>query len=127
MRSADVRLRGRSGPVPSRVIWPATAHEPRRLLLCLDAGPDRARDLCAATGRVVLAVASTDADELREVVRWVGAHAAELGARPGHVLIAAGTAAAVARALEARICRDGWPAVTVFHDLDEKETPHDLR
>jgi hypothetical protein len=116
-QTATVRLRGRAGPLPVAVFWPAHPHprprRPRRLVVALDAGPERAQALCARTGRVVLAVDGPALDDLYEVVGWAGAHAAELGAVPDDVLVTAADAALLAR-VQARAHAEDWPRLAVL-------------
>jgi hypothetical protein len=115
-QTATVRLRGRNGPLPVAVVWPAQPRQPRRprrLVVALDADPERAHDLCVRTGRVVLAVDGAALDDPYEVVDWAGAHAAELGAVPDDVLVAAADAAVLAR-LRARAAAAGGPRLAAL-------------
>jgi len=113
-QAATVRLRGRGGPLSVAVFWPPRSEPARRLVLTLDPDPARARALCLRTGRIVLAPTGgrvpTLAD-LAQVVGWVGAHGAELGAVPDAVLL---TDAAVLDRLPA----DGWPRLDLLPDVD---------
>ena len=124
-RVADLQLRGRAGPLRTRVHWPPATGGPvvRPLLVALPAAGADA--LWAAvselTGVVVLAVSDTrvtrmaDAAALAEAstaVQWAADHADELHADPGRLLVGGeGTGAwlAAAVALEAR--DDGWPSL----------------
>jgi hypothetical protein len=76
-----LRLRGRRGPVSALVLRPGTPGPSRRPVVALGQGQPETRALCRGTGRVVLALAPGEADAW-DVVCWVAAHAAELGARP---------------------------------------------
>jgi len=133
---ADVQLRGRAGPLATRVHWPPrTTPPPRPALLVFlpGAGAEpgaRALDdadalccsLCRHAGVVVLAVsprpasAGVAAAALEDGITataWAADHAGELGADPRRLAVAgegrgAGVAAAVA--LHARDA--GWPALT---------------
>ena len=133
---ADVQLRGRAGPLATRVHWPPrTTPPPRPALLVFlpGAGAEpcaRALDdadalccsLCRHAGVVVLAVsprpasAGVAAAALEDGITataWAADHAGELGADPRRLAVAgegrgAGVAAAVA--LQARDA--GWPALT---------------
>jgi hypothetical protein len=119
--SATVRLRGRGGPLPVGVFWPPDQRQHRRLLLALNADPERARALCARTGRVVLAAAQDHPltlDDLEDLLAWAAEHAAELGARPDDVLVTgAGPGAAVAE-LRRWSGVEGWPRLAVLDDPD---------
>ena len=124
-RVADLQLRGRAGPLRTRVHWPPTTGEPvvRPLLVTLPAaGADALwATVSDRTGVVVLAVSDTRvarvADEaaLAEAttaVQWAADHADELHADPGRLLVGGegrGAWLAAAVALEAR--DDGWPSV----------------
>ncbi len=124
-RVADLQLRGRAGPLRTRVHWPPTTGEPvvRPLLVTLPAaGADALwATVSERTGVVVLAVSDTrvarvadDAAlaEATTAVQWAADHADELHADPERLLVGGeGTGAwlAAAVALEAR--DDGWPSV----------------
>ncbi|HEX6567862.1 MAG TPA: alpha/beta hydrolase fold domain-containing protein [Acidimicrobiales bacterium] len=133
-RVADVQLRGRTGPLATRVYWPAPPESGLRpaLLVLFPAGGsvaeglDRADAVCRAVCRyvrvVVLAVSHRPAgqrfqaaalEDALTATGWAADHAAELGADPGRLLVAgeaAGGRLAAAVALHAR--DDGWPPVT---------------
>ena len=124
-RVADLQLRGRAGPLRTRVHWPPATGGPavRPLLVVLTAtGADTLwATVSAKAGVVVLAVSDTRvtrvADEaaLAEAttaLQWAADHAGELHADPGRLVVGGeGTGAwlAAAVALEAR--DDGWPSV----------------
>jgi hypothetical protein len=112
-QTATVRLRGRAGPLPVAVFWPPHPQPSRRLVVALDADPERAQTLCARTGRIVLAVDGPAPDDLYEVVGWAGAHAAELGAVPDEVLVTAADTAVLTR-LRARAGAEDWPRLAVL-------------
>jgi acetyl esterase len=133
---ADVQLRGRAGPLATRVHWPPrTTPPPRPALLvflpaagaesgarALDGADALCCSLCRHAGVVVLAVsprpasAGVEAPALEDGITataWAADHAGELGADPRRLAVAgegrgAGVAAAVA--LHARDA--GWPALT---------------
>ena len=124
-RVAELQLRGRAGPLRTRVHWPPGTGGPvvRPLLVVL---PTTGADVWWATvsarsGVVVLAVTDTRvtrmADELAlaeatTALQWAADHADELHADPARLLVGGeGTGAwlAAAMALEAR--DDGWPSV----------------
>jgi hypothetical protein len=110
--TAILRLRGRRGPVSALVLWPGTPGPARRPVVALgQQGQPETRALCCGTGRVVLALAPGEAGAW-DVVCWVAAHAAELGARPGAVLLA-GDASAINRLLT-RAATEGWPPLAVL-------------
>ena len=124
-RVADLQLRGRAGPLRTRVHWPPATGGPavRPLLVMLTAtgADDLWATVSAKAGVVVLAVSDTRvtrvADEaaLAEAttaLQWAADHADELHADPGRLVVGGeGTGAwlAAAVALEAR--DDGWPSV----------------
>ena len=124
-RVADLQLRGRAGPLRTRVHWPPTTGEPvvRPLLVVLPAtGADALwTTVSALTGVVVLAVSDTRVTRMADeaalaeattALQWAADHADELHADPGRLLIGGegrGAWLAAAVALEAR--DDGWPSV----------------
>jgi acetyl esterase len=133
---AEVHLRGRAGPLATRVHWPPRPGPPFRpaLLVFLPGdGPGDGAEalgnadalcgaLCRHAGVVVLAVrrrrasAGVEAPAIEDGITataWAADHAAELGADPRRLVVAgealgAGVAAAVA--LHARDL--GWPVLT---------------
>jgi acetyl esterase len=133
---AAVQLRGRAGPLATRVHWPPRPAPPLRPALlvflpgagagvateALDAADALCGALCRHAGVVVLAVggrpasAGVGAPALEDGITataWAGDHAGELGADPRRLVVAgealgAGVAAAVA--LHARDV--GWPVLT---------------
>ena len=124
-RVADLQLRGRAGPLRTRVHWPPATGGPvvRPLLVVLAPTSTDAwwATVAAQTGVVVLAVSDTRvtrvADEaaLAEAttaVQWAADHAHELHADPGRLLVGGegrGAWLAAAVTLEAR--DEGWPSV----------------
>jgi acetyl esterase len=124
-RVADLQLRGRSGPLRTRVDWPPSAGGPVPPPLLVFLPTDRDDDLEPAVSRlagvVVLAVTDTrptvlpDAAALVEATtatQWAADHAAELDADPRRVLVGGegrGAWLAAAVALQAR--DDGWPTL----------------
>ena len=79
------------------------------------------RDLCARTGAVVVSIDYRHAPEARfpaaaddawAAVRWVAAHAAELGATPGQLAVAGWSAGGTLAAVVSQLARDaGGPAI----------------
>ncbi len=120
--AATVRLRGRDGPLPVGVFWPPDRRRRRRLVVALDADPERAWALCTRTGRVVLTAAADHpltVDDLDDLLAWAGGHAAELGARPDDVLVTAAESSTAAVAeLRRRAGAEGWPRLAVLDDPD---------
>jgi acetyl esterase/lipase len=133
-RVADLQLRGRTGPVPARVLWPepSTRGDRRALLVFFPAGDatggglDQAeplcRELCARAGVVVLSVSyrpdrpdrpGTAFEDAVTATRWSADHATELGADARRLVVGgegAGAGLAAAVALHAR--DEGWPPIT---------------
>jgi hypothetical protein len=119
--AATMRLRGRGGPLPVGVFWPPEPRRRRRLVVAIGVGPERARALCARTRRIVLATEREYAltgGELDDLLAWVGAHAAELGARPDNVLVAASDGCDAVAELRHRTGSADWPRIGILHDLD---------
>jgi acetyl esterase len=124
-RVADLQLRGSTGPLRTRVDWPAPAGGtgPPPLLVFLPSERDNGlgSTLALLAGVVVLAVTDTrptllsDAAALAEATtatQWAADHAAELDADPQRVVVGGegrGAWLAAAVALQAR--DDGWPTL----------------
>jgi hypothetical protein len=124
-RVADLQLRGRRGPLRTRVHWPPSAggSVQRPLLVFLPADRDDGleSELSALARVVVLTVTDTRPIRLSDpaalveattVTQWAADHAAELDADPGRVLVGGegrGAWLAAAVALQAR--DDGWPTL----------------
>ncbi len=124
-RVADLQLRGRAGPLRTRVHWPPAAGgpvPPPLLVVLPAAGADDVwATVSALAGVVVLTVTDTrltrlaDAAALVEATtatQWAADHAAELNADPRRLLVGGegqGAWLAAAVALQAR--DDGWPAL----------------
>jgi hypothetical protein len=108
-RTADLMLRGTSGPLRARVVWPRSAAPGTPLVLLLG-GPAHARLLPDAA--VVLAPQDADWPDAVEALEWAADHAAELGADPGRLIVAgAGRGAALAARLVRHARDNGWPPV----------------
>jgi hypothetical protein len=116
--TATLRLRGRRGPVPGTVFWPGTGGPARRPVVALEPVQPETLALCRRTGRVVLALASGEHDAW-DLVCWVAAHAAELGARPDALLLAGDTA--TIQPLLTRALAEGWPSLTVYWRPEQGE------
>lgn len=124
-RVADLQLRGRTGPLRTRVHWPPPAGGPVPPPLFVFLPTEREDHLEPAVSRlagvVVLAITDTrptrlpDAAALVEATtatQWAADHAAELDADPRRVLLGGegrGAWLAAAVALQAR--DEGWPAL----------------
>ncbi|WP_242890975.1 alpha/beta hydrolase fold domain-containing protein [Actinomadura litoris] len=113
--SADVHLRGASGPVRARARWPV-ADEPGVLLLFHVGEP------CPHIVRPDVLVLEVCLDPPHEsavrdaaaVLGWVADHAAELGAAPARLTVAGrGAGAAVAAAVVRSARAEGWPEVAL--------------
>jgi len=118
-RSADLRLRGRGGPVRVRVRWPAGPGlgSPAPVVVVL-ADPDAtAADdafcdaLCAGLGALVLHVFwDGSLERAADALDWAADHVAELDGDPHRILVAGRDQAAVAAsALTRRADDHGWP------------------
>jgi predicted dienelactone hydrolase len=109
--SQDAELRLRGG-VRVRVTWPPTTHaEPPVLLVFVQPPADGALvgELAVRVPAVVLAV---EQGSPAEALEWGADHAAELGADPGHLILAGDHAGAGTVAALARQARDrGWPPI----------------
>jgi alpha/beta hydrolase fold len=106
---AALRLRGRDGPVRAELRRPAGT--PAAVLVFVgDAHGELAcRVLGDALGAVTL---STAPDDAGAAIDWTAAHAAELGAEPGSLIVAGlhdGADAAIRLAAGAR--ERGWPVI----------------
>jgi hypothetical protein len=118
-RSADLRLRGRGGPVGVRVRWPAwplLGSPPPVVVVLADPSGTGADDafcdaLCAGLGALVLHVFWAGAlERAADALDWAADHAAELDGDPERVLVAGrGQAAVAAGALAQRATDNGWP------------------
>jgi acetyl esterase len=132
-RVADMQLRGRAGPLRTRLYWPqpSATTRPRPLLVFFpDCGPASGgiegaevlcRHLCTGVGIVVLAAAHRLAphtsggaalEDALTVARWAADHAAEIDADAGLLLVGGegfGAELAVAVAEHAR--DQGWPDI----------------
>ena len=130
-RAAELRLRGRNGPIPVRVRWPASqalGSPPPVIVVLADpsgtsaAGPadDTLCDgLCAGLGALVLraswATRRDDApdsalERAASALEWAADHAAELEGDPRRLIVAGrDKAAAAAGALALRARDNGWP------------------
>jgi acetyl esterase/lipase len=124
-READLQLRGRTGPLRTRVEWPPSAGGPVPPPLLVFLPTERDDDLVSTVsvlaGVIVLAVGDTrptrlpDAAALVEATtatQWAADHAAELDADPGRVVVGgAGRGAWLAAAVALQARDDGWPAL----------------
>jgi acetyl esterase len=124
-RVAELRLRGRTGPLDAEVAWPGRADRlPALLVFFPDPGGDArslCRALCGLAGVVVLCapprtapdeVAGTAFEDAAAVLGWAADHAAELDADPERLIVGgerAGAALAAAVTLHAR--DQWWPAI----------------
>jgi acetyl esterase len=121
-RVADLPLRGRAGPLRTRVHWPPSAGPGGPpLLVFLPAEPDDDLPVRVAASAGVVVLVVTDGRAHRQpdgaalaeatmATQWAADHAAELGADPRRILVggeARGAWLAAAVALRAR--EDGWP------------------
>ena len=130
-RAADLRLRGRGGPIPVRVRWPASqalGSPPPVIVVLADpsgtsaAGPaddTLCDELCAGLGALVLRTAwaarrddapGSALERAAGALEWAADHAAELDGDPERLIVAGrGRAAAAAGALSLRARDQGWP------------------
>jgi dihydrofolate reductase len=105
-RGAELHLRGGV----TRLHWPSRRiPAPPLLVWFTDGGSDAE---LAAAGVIVISAGLRDFPAAREVLEWSAAHAAELGADPGRLLVGGGGAGAALAAMVARYARKrGWPPV----------------
>jgi len=129
-RSADLRLRGRSGPIPVRVLWPASpvlGSPPPVVVVLADPSGTAAAvadhalcdELCAGLGALVLHASWTGRhddtpdsalERAADALEWAADHAVELDGDPGRVLVAGrDRAAAAASGLALRARDHAWP------------------
>ncbi|MFG2003995.1 alpha/beta hydrolase fold domain-containing protein [Spirillospora sp. NPDC048911] len=115
--SADLHLRGASGPVRVRARWPMPG-----VLLFFSVG-----EPCSGASRRDALVLDVCLDPPHEsavrdavsVLGWTADHAAELGADPGRLAVAGRGAGAAVAAAVVRLARDeGWPEVVL--DTNER-------
>ena len=123
VQHADLRLRR----VDVQVTWPSSTRETPALLVVLPGESEGApvwRELSARIPAVALAVPSARFDEAREALEWGADHAAELGADPGRLLLAADHGGAGLIAALARHARDrGWPRIARHVLIDPEIGP----
>lgn len=111
VRVAELRLRGRDGPLRARAYWPSGGVG--ALLVLFPAGdPDTLGEVCTSLGVVVLAPASRLVADAVTALEWAADHAGELGADPDRLLVAGeGTGADLATAAARHAAERGWPVV----------------
>jgi alpha/beta hydrolase fold len=123
LQQADLRLRR----VDVRVTWPPSSDETPALLVVLPGASDGApiwSELSARIPAVSLAVRCARFDEAREALEWGADHAAELGADPRHLVLAADHGGAGLIAALARHARDrGWPRIARHVLIDPELGP----
>jgi hypothetical protein len=123
-QDADLRLRR---GIDVQVTWPPATSETPALLVVLPGASRGApiwRELCIRIPAVVLAVPTTRFDEARETLEWAADHAAELGADPRRLLLAADHGGAGLVAALARHARDrGWPPISRHVLIDPELGP----
>ncbi len=126
-QDAELRLRG---GLDVQVTWPPATTEPPALLVVLpgaSAGAPVWGRLADGIPAVLLTVRGRRFDDAREALEWGADHAAELGADPRRLLLAADRGGAGLVAALARHARDrGWPPierhVLVDPELDPART-----
>ena len=121
---ADLRLRG---GLDVQVTWPPAAAEAPALLVVLP-GPSEAapiwRRLATGIPAVLLIVRGRRFADAREALEWGADHAAELGADPRRLLLAADHGGAGLVAALARHARDrGWPPIARHVLVDPELDP----
>ena len=121
---ADLRLRG---GLDVQVTWPAATREPPALLVVLPGASEDApiwRRIATAIPAVLLAVRGRRFADAREALEWGADHAAELGADPRRLLLAADHGGAGLVAALARHARDrGWPPIARHVLVDPELDP----
>ena len=127
------RLYRPTGPGPHRIV--VYFHGGGWMLGGATADDPFCRDLCARAGTVVISVDYRHAPEHRfpaapadalAAVRWVVAHAAELGGRPGPIAVAGWGAGANLAAVVCHQARDGGGPEIAGQLLVTPATDHDL-
>jgi acetyl esterase/lipase len=123
-------LQGAEGPLPYRLYRPATPG-PHPIVVYFHGGgwvlgdeqsdDPFCRDICRRSGMIVVSVGYRHAPEHRfpaaaedgyAATRWIAEHAAELGGRPGPVLVAGWSAGANIAAVTCQLARDrGGPQI----------------
>ncbi|MGA7803066.1 flavin-containing monooxygenase [Bradyrhizobium sp.] len=123
-------LQGADGPLPYRLYRPATPG-PHPILVYFHGGgwvlgdelsdDPFCRDICRRSGMIVVSVGYRHAPEHRfpaaaedgfAATRWIAEHTAELGGRPGPVLVAGWSAGANIAAVTCQLARDrGGPQI----------------
>jgi acetyl esterase len=120
---ADLRLRG----LDVQVTWPPATGETPALLIVLpgeSAGAPLWRQLAAGIPAVLLAVRGRRLADACEALEWGADHAAELGADPRRLLLAADHGGAGLVAALARHARDrGWPPIARHVLVDPELDP----
>jgi cation diffusion facilitator CzcD-associated flavoprotein CzcO/acetyl esterase/lipase len=126
----DGTLPGAEGPLPYRLYRPATPG-PHPIVVYFHGGgwvlgdeqsdEPFCRDMCRRSGMIFVSVGYRHAPEHRfpapaedgyAAARWIAAHAAELGGRPGPVLVAGWSAGGNIAAVTCQLARDrGGPAI----------------
>ncbi|WP_373867932.1 flavin-containing monooxygenase [Reyranella soli] len=126
----DGTLAGADGPLPYRLYRPATPG-PHPIVVYFhgggwvlgDAQSDDpfCRDMCRRSGMIFVSVGYRHAPEHRfpaaaedgyAALRWIGEHAAELGGRPGPLLVAGWSAGGNIAAVTCQLARDrGGPSI----------------
>jgi cation diffusion facilitator CzcD-associated flavoprotein CzcO/acetyl esterase/lipase len=126
----DGALAGADGPLPYKLYRPATPG-PHPIVVYFHGGgwvlgdeqsdDPFCRDLCRRTGMIVVSVGYRHAPEHRfpaaaedgfAATRWIADHAAELGGKPGPVLVAGWSAGANVAAVCCQLARDrGGPEI----------------
>ncbi|MEV6639097.1 dihydrofolate reductase family protein [Amycolatopsis sp. NPDC051371] len=105
-RGAKLHLRGGV----ARVQWPSRRILAPPLLVWFTEAGSAAEP--AVTGVVVISAGLRDFPAAREVLEWSAAHAADLGADPGRLLVGGDGSGAAVAAMVARYARaQGWPTV----------------
>ncbi|QPF83309.1 alpha/beta hydrolase fold domain-containing protein [Bradyrhizobium genosp. L] len=123
-------LQGAEGPLPYKLYRPATPG-PHPIVVYFHGGgwvlgdelsdDPFCRDLCRRTGMIIVSVGYRHAPEHRfpaaaedgfAATRWIAAHTAELGGRPGPVLVAGWSAGGNIAAVTCQLARDrGGPEI----------------
>ena len=126
----DGTLQGADGPLPYRLYRPATPG-PHPIVVYFHGGgwvlgdeqsdDPFCRDMCRRTGMIFVSVGYRHAPEHRfpaaaedgyAATRWIAEHAAELGGRPGPVLVAGWSAGGNIAAVTCQLARDrGGPQI----------------
>jgi hypothetical protein len=89
IRIAELHLRGRLGPLPVRVLWPAPSDAPPPIAVLWPGTRRLADALCTGAGMLVVwAREALSVEQLTLCVEWVADRGDELGGDPARLVVA---------------------------------------